>query len=91
MYQEIHHTIHLDDGQKKQQCSAEVCARTRCRTETADICFYLPFSLLFGFIGIVQIVSGIFYFITIPVIKLILNIAIGCWVCVSHRILTIII
>lgn len=52
-----------------------------CHDHTTDICLYVPFCIVFVVLGSVQIVSGIFYFISIPVIKLIVNIAIGCWVC----------
>lgn len=80
MYQEIHHTIHLDGEQQVQQYSTRMCSCDKCHNHAADICFYVPFCIIFVFFGIVQIISGIFYFITIPLIKLILNVAIGCWV-----------
>lgn len=57
-----------------------MCSCKKCHNHTTDICFYVPFCIVFVFLGIVQIISGIFYFITIPVVKLILNVAIGCWV-----------
>lgn len=56
-----------------------MCCST-CHEHTADICLYVPFCILLVILGSVQIVSGIFYFISIPVIKLIVNIGIGCWV-----------
>lgn len=54
---------------------------------TTDLCLYIPFCVIYICLGVVQIISGIFYFITIPVIKLIINIGIGCWVRVSHMLL----
>lgn len=75
-------TIFLDAATRRQRCRpTKMCLCGRgCHDHTADICFYVPFCIVFVVLGIVQIISGIFYFITIPVIKLILNVAIGCWV-----------
>lgn len=85
MYQEIHHTLKLaDSNQYEQKSTAKICTCNKCHNNTPDICFYVPFCTIFVCLGIVQIISGIFYFITIPVIKLIFNVAIGCWVCSNY-------
>lgn len=55
-----------------------------CPAHATDICLYVPFCIAFVVLGSVQVVSGIFYFISIPVIKLLINIAIGCWVIIAH-------
>lgn len=81
MYQEIHHTLKLaDSGQYEQKTTAKICTCNKCHNNTHDICFYIPFCTIFVCLGIIQIIAGIFYFITIPVIKLIFNVVIGCWV-----------
>lgn len=81
MYQEIHHTLKLaDSNQYEQKSTAKICTCNKCHNNSYDICFYVPFCTIFVCLGLVQIISGIFYFITIPVIKLIFNVAIGCWV-----------
>lgn len=82
MYQEIHHTLKLaDSNQYEKKATAKICTCNKCHNNTHDICFYVPFCTIFVCLGVIQIISGIFYFITIPVIKLIFNVAIGCWVC----------
>lgn len=81
MYQEITHTIKLaDSGQYEQKTTAKICTCNKCHKNTPDICFYIPFCTIFVCLGVIQIIAGIFYFITIPVIKLIFNVVIGCWV-----------
>lgn len=52
----------------------------RCPDHKTDICLYVPFCIVFVLLGSVQVVSGIYYLISIPVLKLIINIGIGCWV-----------
>ncbi|XP_031620984.1 ras guanine nucleotide exchange factor Q-like [Contarinia nasturtii] len=80
MYQEIHHTLKLSNSnQYEQKTNAKICTCNKCHNNTHDICFYVPFCTIFVALGVIQIVSGIFYFLTIPVIKLIFNVAIGCW------------
>lgn len=57
-----------------------MCSCSKCHDHTTDICFYVPFSIFFILIGIVQIISGTWYLLTISVYKLVLHIVIGCWV-----------
>lgn len=86
MYQEIHHSLQLaDPNQPAQKHTVKLCTCNKCHKHSTDICFYVPFCIIFICLGIIQIISGIFYFITTPVIKLILNVAIGCWVSVFYR------
>lgn len=85
MYQEIHHSLQLaDPNQPIQNHTVKLRTCNKCNNNSTDICFYVPFCIIFVCLGIIQIISGIFYFITTPVMKLILNVAIGCWVS-SHN------
>lgn len=82
MYQEIHHTLKLADSssQYEPKATAKLCTCNKCHKNSCDICFYVPFCAIFVCLGAVQIISGVFYFMKIPVSKLIFNVAIGCWV-----------
>ncbi|XP_055685796.1 uncharacterized protein LOC129791593 [Lutzomyia longipalpis] len=48
----------------------------------ADLCLHGPCCVIFMILGAIQITSGIYYYLTIPVFKLIFNITIGCSVVV---------
>lgn len=81
MYQEIHHTLKLaDTNQYEPKATDKLCTCSKCHRNTYDICFYVPFCTIFVCLGTIQIVSGLFYFMKIPVTKLIFSVAIGCWV-----------
>lgn len=56
----------------------DMCADGRM----ADLCLHGPCCIIFMILGAIQITSGIYYYLTIPVFKLIFNIAIGCSVVV---------
>ncbi|GAB0089988.1 hypothetical protein DMENIID0001_046180 [Sergentomyia squamirostris] len=56
----------------------DFCAEGRM----ADLCLHGPCCVIFMILGAIQITSGIYYYLTIPVFKLIFNIAIGCSVVV---------
>lgn len=57
-----------------------MCSCKKCHAQTIDMCFYVPFGIIFVTFGIIQIISGFWYLITKSVIILILQIGIGCWV-----------
>lgn len=85
MYQEIHHTLKLaDSSQYEPKATAKLCTCNKCHKNSCDICFYVPFCAIFVCLGAIQIISGVFYFMKIPVSKLIFNVAIGCWVNISN-------
>lgn len=86
MYQEIHHTLKLaDSSQYEPKATAKLCTCNKCHKNSCDICFYVPFCAIFVCLGAIQIISGVFYFMKIPVSKLIFNVAIGCWVNVAYK------
>lgn len=55
-----------------------------CPDHATDIGLYVPFCVAFVALGSVQVVAGIYYYMSVPAIKLLVNIAIGCWVTINR-------
>lgn len=48
-----------------------------CNENVTDACLHGPCCIIFILLGVVQVTSGIYYYLTIPVFKLIFNVIIG--------------
>lgn len=49
-----------------------------CNESLTDICIHGPCCVIFVLLGVIQITSGIYYYLSIPLFKLIFNVFIGC-------------